>query len=194
MKRPRLVAGLVILIVLTLVIVAGAFILHRYQLLANSAFEIEQTAKGIDAKTQEQFEETEKLAKLLAAEKLIPSFRDVDLLRPPVTLAKSPTIFVEKDQQYQSELGDFLSSAAKTEAVIDIADATEKFGQITDISSDLVQQKRNYNTQIAEYEAIRTRFPEIVSTALGFASMKSFSLSEKPLVPQDGANNLNSFN
>lgn len=203
MTKKTIYGGLIFLSIFTLLVVAGIFLMQRYNGIANTENKLKEQVVLVDATVTDQKAQTKKL--LEATKKLEDTTEYKNLAIENVSLGKTPDKFFKDDVSFQKNLLAYLDLISHDADLAKDESVAALLGQVQSDAGDLRDEKASYNSFVDIYNKKRNARPQFFSQLLGFIEYKKFTNistpmdatpdSTTPSEPSQNQNNdINSFN
>lgn len=203
MTKKTIYGGLIFLSIFTLLVVAGIFLMQRYNGIANTENKLKEQVALVDTTVSDQKSQTKKL--LEATKKLEGATEYKNLSIENVSLEKAPDKFFKDDVSFQKNLSAYLDLLSHDADLAKDETATGLLGQVQSDAGDLRDEKAAYNSFVDLYNKKRNAHPQFFSQLLGFPEYKKFTNISAPLdatpdsttpsePSQNQNNDINSFN
>lgn len=178
MTKKHLYGGAALLVVLTLIVLTGVFVLQRYQNLQLARYAVEDKAVQIQAIGEEQEDFSDALQDLLNddSKNLCSNLESLSK-----DIVEENATYIKSEKRYQKDLEECIDDVAGQDVFIDQAQAEEVIGKMQGAKGRLDATKKLYNDAVDAYEDEKDEAPQFLADLLGFSSFETFSNIPKPI-------------
>lgn len=179
MTKRTINGGFIILLIFTVLVAVGIFLMQRYNGIANAEAAILASVNIIDKTVEDQKSQTSRL--LESTESLKDTTEYSNLSIKKVSLQKAPESFFKDDASFQKNLSAYLDAVAKNTELSKDDTVSSILGQIQGDAADLRSEKLAYNAAIDAYNKKKNARPRFYGQLLGFTDYQKFSNIPTPL-------------
>lgn len=200
MTKRTINGGFIILLVFTVLVAVGIFLMQRYNGIANSEAKVLERAAAIDATVSDQEAQAKKLLEATRVLKDTKEYSELSVFTTMSLVTYSPQ-FMKDEATFQKHLQAYTTLVSNDGELSKNDAVTNILGQIQGDEADLRNEKVAYNAAVKAYDAKRNARPRFYGELLGFTAYDTFTTISAPLDATPDQNteenqnpDINSFN
>jgi hypothetical protein len=176
MKKKTVWIGLVIIVVLTIVLGAGIFLLDRYNALNNARLAAFDAADNVDTLFASKQKYAQKLVDATPALNSSDAYKNLNFAT--ASLKKSPINFLKVEENFAAQLNEYKDTINTNATEKAKGDVAQLLGQLGGVENDLADAKQAYNQSVSRFETEREQHPQFVATLFGFNELPQFAMND----------------